>query len=39
MDHLSKGKCEVCRVGAPKVTNEEAAEYLKQIPDWGYPPE
>jgi 4a-hydroxytetrahydrobiopterin dehydratase len=34
MEDLEQMKCEVCRVGAPKVTDEEAAEYLKQIPEW-----
>jgi 4a-hydroxytetrahydrobiopterin dehydratase len=31
---LEQMKCEVCRVGAPKVTDEEAAEYIQQIPEW-----
>ncbi|GCE13469.1 4a-hydroxytetrahydrobiopterin dehydratase [Tengunoibacter tsumagoiensis] len=31
---LSKMKCEACQVGAPKVTDEEAKEYSKQIPEW-----
>ena len=31
---LTEMKCEVCRVGAPKVTAEEATEYRKQVPDW-----
>ena len=34
MEELTEMKCEVCRVGAPKVTDEESATYLKQIPDW-----
>jgi 4a-hydroxytetrahydrobiopterin dehydratase len=31
---LTEMKCEVCRVGAPKVTTEEVVEYSKQVPDW-----
>jgi 4a-hydroxytetrahydrobiopterin dehydratase len=34
MEELTQMKCEVCRVGAPKVTPEEAVEYQKQIPEW-----
>ncbi len=34
MDELTTMKCEVCRVGAPQATEEEIAEYRKQIPDW-----
>lgn len=34
MAELTQMKCEVCRVGAPQVTEEEAAEYRKQIPEW-----
>ncbi|HLZ61854.1 MAG TPA: 4a-hydroxytetrahydrobiopterin dehydratase [Ktedonosporobacter sp.] len=34
MDELTAMKCEVCRVGAPKVTEEESATYLRQVPDW-----
>jgi 4a-hydroxytetrahydrobiopterin dehydratase len=34
MNKLTQMKCEVCRVGAPKVTDAEAAEFQKQIPDW-----
>lgn len=33
-EELTQMKCEVCRVGAPKVTAEEAAEYREQVPDW-----
>ncbi len=32
--HLEQMKCEVCRVGAPQVTDEEATEYIQQIPEW-----
>ena len=31
---LTQMQCEVCRVGAPKVTAEEAVTYRKQIPAW-----
>src|SRR5689334_16044588 len=34
MDELTQMKCEVCRVGAHKVTDAEATEYLKQAPEW-----
>ncbi|MBE3560224.1 MAG: 4a-hydroxytetrahydrobiopterin dehydratase [Ktedonobacteraceae bacterium] len=34
MEELTQMKCEVCRVGAPKATDEEIAEYLKQLPAW-----
>jgi 4a-hydroxytetrahydrobiopterin dehydratase len=34
MNELKQMTCEVCRAGAPKVTAEETAEYLKQIPSW-----
>lgn len=27
-------QCEACRVGAPQVEEAEAAELMKQIPDW-----
>jgi 4a-hydroxytetrahydrobiopterin dehydratase len=33
-EELTQMKCEVCRVGAPKVTAEEATEYHKQVPSW-----
>jgi 4a-hydroxytetrahydrobiopterin dehydratase len=33
-EELTQMKCEVCRVGAPKVTAEETVEYSKQVPDW-----
>jgi 4a-hydroxytetrahydrobiopterin dehydratase len=32
---LTQMQCEVCRVGAPKVTAEEAVTYRQQIPAWG----
>ena len=34
MDQLDAMKCEACRVGAPKVLEEEATELLGQIPEW-----
>ena len=34
MSELSKASCEVCRIGAPTVSDAEASELLKQIPDW-----
>jgi len=33
-EELTTMKCEVCRTGAPKVTDEEIAEYHPQIPQW-----
>jgi len=34
MSELSEMKCTACRQGAPTVTDAEAAEYRKVIPDW-----
>jgi len=34
MEELRQMKCEVCRVGAPKVTDEESREFQKQVPQW-----
>nr|WP_299039836.1 4a-hydroxytetrahydrobiopterin dehydratase [uncultured Psychrobacter sp.] len=34
MSALSQASCEVCRVGAPKVSESEAQELLQQIPEW-----
>jgi 4a-hydroxytetrahydrobiopterin dehydratase len=34
MSELSQLKCTACRLGAPTVTDAEAAEYSKVIPDW-----
>ncbi len=31
---LSEQKCEACRADAPRVSDEELAELLRQIPDW-----
>jgi 4a-hydroxytetrahydrobiopterin dehydratase len=33
-EKLTNLKCEVCRAGAPKVTDEEIAEYHPQVPQW-----
>lgn len=34
MSGLSAKKCEVCRVGAPRITEKEMKELLPQIPEW-----
>ena len=34
MTDLSREHCEACRADAPKVSDEELAVLLKQIPDW-----
>ena len=34
MSELSAQKCEACRADAPKGSDEELAELVKQIPDW-----
>lgn len=34
MANLAQGRCEPCRKGAPKVTDAEAAELLRQVPEW-----
>jgi len=34
MSDLAENKCTVCRVGAPKVTDEERAELAPIIPGW-----
>ena len=34
MSQLSEMKCEACQVGAPKVSDEELAELMRDIPDW-----
>ena len=31
---LENNKCEACRIGAPKVTDEEKETFLKELPDW-----
>ena len=34
MSELNQLKCTACQKGAPTVTDAEAAEFLKQIPEW-----
>ncbi|NRA71404.1 MAG: 4a-hydroxytetrahydrobiopterin dehydratase [Gammaproteobacteria bacterium] len=34
MMSLSEQQCEACQAGAPKVSDEELASLMKQIPDW-----
>jgi 4a-hydroxytetrahydrobiopterin dehydratase len=34
MIDLTQVGCEVCMVGAPQVTQQEADEFMQQIPDW-----
>jgi 4a-hydroxytetrahydrobiopterin dehydratase len=34
MEELKEHKCEACRVGAPRVTDEEIDRYKPVIPDW-----
>ena len=34
MDQLKKQSCEACKADAPKVSDDELAELMKQIPDW-----
>lgn len=34
MEELTQMKCEVCRAGAPQVTDAETVEFHKQIPEW-----
>ncbi|WKE64118.1 4a-hydroxytetrahydrobiopterin dehydratase [Gallaecimonas kandeliae] len=34
MNALAQQKCEACQVGAPKVSDEELAELIREIPDW-----
>ena len=33
-DELIKQRCEACRADAPRVTKQELAELIKQIPSW-----
>ena len=35
MTALTQMKCEACQADAPKVTDEELAELIRMIPDWG----
>ena len=34
MNSLSEQSCDACKVGAPKVSDDELAALLKNIPDW-----
>lgn len=34
MSALSEMKCVACRADSPQATEEEIAEYHKQVPDW-----
>jgi 4a-hydroxytetrahydrobiopterin dehydratase len=34
MTELAKGHCEPCRAGAPQVTDAEAAELSREVPEW-----
>jgi len=34
MTDLSRERCEACRADAPKVSDEELATLIKEIPDW-----
>ena len=34
MAELTQMKCEACRVGAPRVTDAETAEFRQQVPQW-----
>ena len=31
---LASGRCEPCRKGAPRVTDAEAAELQREVPEW-----
>ena len=34
MENLTSQKCEACQADAPKVTDDELVEFIKEIPDW-----
>lgn len=34
MTDLKNNRCEVCRIGAPLATEQERADYMKQLPEW-----
>lgn len=34
MKKLTQDHCEACRADAPKVSDEELAQLIRQIPDW-----
>lgn len=31
---LSNQSCEACKTGSPKITDEEVAKFIKQVPNW-----
>ncbi len=37
MSELSKMTCEACQAGAPKVSDDELASLMKELPDWAAP--
>lgn len=37
MSDLASQTCEACRADAPKVSDEELAALIKEIPDWSSP--
>ncbi|ADN76781.1 pterin-4-alpha-carbinolamine dehydratase [Ferrimonas balearica DSM 9799] len=37
MTELSQQTCEACQAGAPKVSDDELASLMKQLPDWSAP--
>lgn len=37
MSDLASQTCEACRADAPKVSDEELAALIKEIPDWSAP--
>lgn len=37
MSDLAKESCEACKADAPKVSDEELATLIKDIPDWSTP--
>ena len=34
MSSLTSQKCVACQADAPKVTDDELVEFIKEIPDW-----
>ena len=34
MESLTSQKCVACKADAPKVTDDEMVEFIKEIPDW-----
>ncbi len=34
MSELTAQKCEACHTGAPKVTEDERLELMKEVPEW-----